>query len=92
MMSAEKRWFWWAGLDGEVECEGLYRFGEFETRDEALSAGREAMPDVDGNTFFHVVEAQFADKLAGGDDDPDDFQPFAAMRNHELIEQEAANG
>jgi hypothetical protein len=83
---AEERWFWWAGLDGDVECENNYCFGEFGTRNEAIEAGRAAMPDVDGNTFFHIIEATFGVQVREGDD----FQPFGATRNHEIIEHVAA--
>ena len=50
-------WFWWAGFDGEVECEGLYTLGEFDTRDEAIAAGMAGLPDVDGNSFFHIIDS-----------------------------------
>lgn len=77
-------WYWWAGFTGDVQEDALYALGEFTTREEAIAAGRAKMPDVDGNTFFHIVEAQF------GELDPDlpDFQPFAATRGHEIIETE----
>lgn len=84
-MGKEERWYWWAGFHGDVEHEGLYTLGEFNTRDEAIAAGRAELPDLDGYEFFHIVEAQFADTIAGSDDDPDDFQPFGAARNAEII-------
>jgi hypothetical protein len=87
---SDKPWYWWAGFHADVEYEGLYALGEFATRDQAITAGMAEMPDVDGNYFFEIVEAQFADDATYDEFDPDEFQPFGAIRNKELIDARAA--
>lgn len=85
-MSTERGWYWWAGFDADVEHEGLYALGDYRTRDEAIAAGRASLPDIDGNTFFHIIEAQFGEYDEDEDGAPlDDYQPFGATRNHEII-------
>lgn len=81
-------WYWWAGFNGDVECEASYALGEFATRDEAISAGMAEMPDGDGNSFFHIIEAQFGDDEPGEHNGYADVIPFKATRNHEIIEQQ----
>lgn len=76
-------WEWWAGYHRDVEYEGAYNVGCFLTRQEAIDAGRAEMPDRDGNSFFHIIEARSStDKRYEGDD----FVPFTHSRNAEIID------
>ena len=75
-------WEWWAGYHGDVECEGVYTIGSFQSREAAIAAGLAEMPDADGNAFFHIVEARSstAAKHEGAD-----VVPFTHKRHHEII-------
>jgi hypothetical protein len=77
-------WFWWAGLDEDVDCEGIYQWGEFKTRDEAVSAGmRETQP---GQSFY-VIEARSSESI---EHEGADMVPFLRRRNQELVNHTAA--
>lgn len=73
------RWQWWAGLVGDVDAEGLYELGEFDTRGAAIAAAnREYGP---GKSFY-VVEARSSEaEIYEGAA----LVPFLRQRNRELL-------
>ena len=81
-MSKKTVWRWWWGYDEEVRTEHHYCSPDFDTRDEAIAAGREAMPGPNGERHFRIVEATFSDDYEEGDE----FVPFGSARNEELID------
>lgn len=75
----DKRWWWWAGDAETVDSEGLYEYGECDTRDLVIA---QILPEIDEGTVFIVVEAQFGNARPSGSDE---FIPFAATRNQEFL-------
>ncbi|RIA44067.1 hypothetical protein DFR49_2303 [Hephaestia caeni] len=72
-------WTWWAGYSSDVEGDGTYCIGEFDTRAEAIAAG---LNDTLRGETFHIIEARSStDRRHEGAD----TIPFVRMRHHEII-------
>lgn len=72
-------WQWWAGFYDEVQEDGSYSLGEFNTREEAIAAG---LRDTVRGQRFHIIEARSSQsmKYEGAD-----IVPFLRKRNAEVL-------
>ncbi|MEP2103068.1 MAG: hypothetical protein ABJP02_05015 [Parasphingorhabdus sp.] len=77
-------WEWYAGLEEDVECEGVYSVGGCETRDAAIAEAREQWPDKP----IMVIEARMSTAKKHYVDP--DIIPFTHTRNKELMGDDAA--
>lgn len=72
-------WQWWAGTVEDVDSDGSWDLGEFDSREEAIDHASRGYP---AGTPFYVIEARSSTSMQY---EGADIVPFLRARNKERL-------